>query len=138
MPVVISMSSIVLLSISLPSLYHTTWGRGRPVMVQLSRTFSPALRVSTWSRDHSIPGATDSKKRKKEKLNNQQQNSELNCFLNVLLHLYISLRKTSLLLSSLVMMYPEEFDGGLMVPTAFLAITLNSNLSPGDKPVTVN
>jgi len=43
-----------------------------------------------------------------------------------------------LLLSSLVMMYPEEFDGGLTVPIAFLAITLNSNLSPADRPVTVN
>lgn len=35
------------------------------------------------------------------------------------------------------MMYPEELEGGLTVPTAFLAITLNSNLSPGDRAVTV-
>lgn len=35
-------------------------------------------------------------------------------------------------------MYPEELDGGLTVPTAFLAITLNSILSPGERPVTVN
>lgn len=38
----------------------------------------------------------------------------------------------------MVIMYPDELDGGLTVPTAFLAITLNSNLSPADKPVTVN
>lgn len=63
MPVVISMSIIILLSISLPSLYQITWGTGRPVMLQASLTFSPALRVSTWSGDHSISGATENAKR---------------------------------------------------------------------------
>lgn len=58
MPVVISMSIIVLLSISLPSLYQRTCGTGRPVILQLRLTLSPALRVSTWSGDHSISGAT--------------------------------------------------------------------------------
>lgn len=36
MPVEISMSIMILLSISLSSLYQTTWGTGRPVMLQLS------------------------------------------------------------------------------------------------------
>lgn len=39
--------------------------------------------------------------------------------------------------SSLVMITPEDCDGGLMVPTAFLAIILNSYRSPGLSPVTV-
>lgn len=52
------MSIMILLSISLPSLYHMTWGTGRPVMLQLSLTFSPALRVSCCSGDHSISGET--------------------------------------------------------------------------------
>lgn len=58
MSVEISISSMILLSISLPSLYQTTWGTGRPVMLQLSLRFSPALRVSSWSGDHSISGET--------------------------------------------------------------------------------
>lgn len=48
-----------------------------------------------------------------------------------------SFQAENILLSSLVMMYPDELEGGLMVPTAFLAITLNSNRSPGDRAVTV-
>lgn len=39
--------------------------------------------------------------------------------------------------SSLVMMMPEDCEGGLIVPTAFLAIILNSYRSPGLSPVTV-
>lgn len=66
MSVVISMSIMILLSISLPSLYQITWGTGRPVMLQASLTFSPALRVRTWSGDHSISGATENAKRMNE------------------------------------------------------------------------
>jgi hypothetical protein len=39
--------------------------------------------------------------------------------------------------SSLVIMRPEDCEGGLIVPTAFLAIILNSYRSPGLSPVTV-
>lgn len=82
MPVVISISIIVLLSISLPSLYHTTSGTGRPVMLQLSLTFSPAFSVTIWSGDHSISGATVNAKRTKLIQNYHNQNN-LECYFDL-------------------------------------------------------
>lgn len=136
MLVLISMSITVLLSISLPSLYQMTCGTGRPLMLQLSLTFSPALAVSAWSGDHSISGATMNRKNEEIKSKDNQRYVR-NLLVSFFIFMNISSSK-NLLLSSLVIMCPEELEGGLTVPTAFLAITLNSTLSPGDRPVTVN